>query len=54
MNRKKLNLESLKLKSFVTQFPEGADQTVKGGGEPSIYCSGATNVQNTWCTCPIH
>ncbi|GAA0188664.1 hypothetical protein GCM10009122_47690 [Fulvivirga kasyanovii] len=34
MKNKKLSLTDLKVKSFVTKFEEGVENTLKGGNDP--------------------
>lgn len=49
MKNKKLNLNELRVKSFVTSFQSDQENTIKGGG-PSNLCSpgGATTYCNSF------
>ncbi|WP_040497211.1 pinensin family lanthipeptide [Fulvivirga imtechensis] len=59
MKKKKMDLENLRLESFVTSFDTGNEETVKGGGRGSfIICesvnicsAGCSNI--SYCLCPM-
>lgn len=56
MKTKKMNLNTLRLTSFVTEFDTKKTNTMKGGTGPATIDTACTSHvgQNSVCTCPIH
>ncbi|MEL6558332.1 MAG: pinensin family lanthipeptide [Bacteroidota bacterium] len=56
MKTKKMNLNKLRLKSFVTEYNANKTNTMKGGTGPATIDTACTSHvgQNSVCTCPIH